>query len=174
MNYLIIALFAFLTLAESAYSDEKTFPSVNDIFSNAYFGNGDLEDKYFSIGTGTTRCSAASEMAFNLNQRADQIFGSDLKEYIGGEPPSYWNKLSIRAEDIALFTLKNSGLNEADSHKEFEITYDMSIRLYVFLMSETDDQGMPNIRMLEQDLLDCKAFFSQDFENSTYMPRPNN
>ena len=146
---------------------------MNDIFSNAYFGNSDLEDKYFSIATGTARCSAASEIAFNLNQRAYEIFGSDLKKHIGGEPPNYWNNLSIRAEDIALFTLKNSGLNETDSLKEFQITYDMSTGLYIFLMNKIDDQGMPDIRMLEQDLLDCKAFFSQDFENSTYRPRPH-
>ena len=171
MKYLIMAIGLFFNATSNAVGEDKTFPSVNEIFSNAYFSEGSVEEAYFWIGSGAARCSAAFEMAFYLNQRAEDIFGSDLKGYIGNAPPLYWENLAVRAKDISLFTLENSGVDKADLSGEFETTYVMSIRLYMFLMNEIDDLGMPNIQMLEQDLLDCRDFFSQDFETPTYMPR---
>lgn len=157
---------------QAALEDDAAIPSVNLIFSNAYYKSSTNEEAAFWLGTATARCSAAADMAVKLNDGMNSLYGSARKGYFGDETPTYWLDLGKIAENASITMLKTSGQSKKDAQENFHKITIMSNELYLHQLRQIGDDGLPNWTMFRADLADCKAFFSQNKDGSGYRPRP--
>ena len=175
MRYILFVFSLILTVSlevQAALEDNAAIPSVNLIFSNAYYKSSTNEEAAFWLGTATARCSAAADLAVKLNDGMNSLYGSARKGYFGDETPNYWLDLGKIAENASITMLETSGQSKNDARENFHKITIMSNQLYLHQLRQIGEDDFPNWTMFRADLSDCKAFFSQNKDGSDYRPRP--
>ena len=167
-------LFVVLVSVAPAHAEEASIldtPTVNHIFGNAYYRSNNNSEAAFWLGIATARCSAASSLAFELNQGMEELFSSKRKGYFGNRPPAFWDDLSYHSKQSSIVMLELFEQNYDNAVNHFEIIFEMSNKLYLAQLNMIDESGFPNWKMLASDLVDCSDFFMQDSDKTQYRPR---
>ena len=144
-------------------SDVATAPSVNKIFSNAFHHSESDEEAAFWLGTASARCSTAAYIASNLNNTISQTKGLENNDFIGGENSEFWDTLDEAAQGASLAMFKASGQSPQEASQSLRSLLYMSEQLYRKQFLETNADGLPDLKLFEADLNDCKDFFSQNY-----------
>ena len=167
-------LFVVLLSVAPVHAEEASIldaPTVNHIFGNAYYRSNNNSEAAFWLGIATARCSAASSLAYALNQGMEELFKSKRKGYFGNRPPAFWDDLSYRSKQSSIVMLEHFEQSNDKALNHFETIYEMSNKLYLVQLNMIDENGLPNWSMLTSDLSDCADFFMQDKNENEYRPR---